>query len=264
MRDNQAGTAALVLVGGLLILVALMRRIPLRFEVAGTKVDATYEIDMAFDAGRDAGVREGLEVAVEEVRSSVERGDAKTELLDELWREIEMRLGRWSRGSQPFDMLTAQQNEGGVPASNEGDDRNAKRTSQAAHAISYDAMATAAVVGITQRQLDYWAHTGLVEPSVTLGASVQHARYSFRDVLLLKVIKRLLDAGVSLPQIRTVIVHLKERPTNALRETTLVSDGQSVYEATSPDEVIELLQNGRATFGIALGRLLREVEQELN
>lgn len=99
---------------------------------------------------------------------------------------------------------------------------------------------------------------------MTLGASVQHARYSFRDVLLLKVIKRLLDAGVSLPQIRTVIVHLKERPTNALRETTLVSDGQSVYEATSPDEVIELLQNGRATFGIALGRLLREVEQELN
>src|SRR5690606_12921925 len=66
--------------------------------------------------------------------------------------------------------------------------------------------------GITYRQLDYWARTGLVEPSIrTASGSGSQRLYSFRDILVLKVVKRLLDTGVSLQQIRTAVHHLHER-----------------------------------------------------
>lgn len=121
-----------------------------------------------------------------------------------------------------------------------------------------------AAAGVTYRQLDYWARTGLVEPSVrgATGCGTQRL-YSFRDVLLLKIFKRLLDAGVSLQQIRTAIVHLRERGTEDLTRVTLMSDGASVYECRSPDEVIDLLQGGQGVFGIAIGGVWREIEGTL-
>ena len=118
--------------------------------------------------------------------------------------------------------------------------------------------------GVTYRQLDYWAKTGLVEPSVR-GAHDSGAQrlYSFRDVLVLKVVKRLLDTGISLEQIRAAVHHLRDRGTSDLAQVTLMSDGVSVYEATSPDEVIDLLASGQGVFGIALGRVWQEVEGNL-
>ena len=118
--------------------------------------------------------------------------------------------------------------------------------------------------GITYRQLDYWARTGLVEPSVrgASGSGTQRL-YSFRDILLLKVIKRLLDAGISLQQIRTAVHHLRARGTDDLTRVTLMSDGASVYECTSNDEVIDLLQGGQGVFGIAIGGVWREIEGSL-
>jgi DNA-binding transcriptional MerR regulator len=118
--------------------------------------------------------------------------------------------------------------------------------------------------GITYRQLDYWARTGLVEPSVrpATGSGTQRL-YGFRDILVLKVVKRLLDTGVSLQQIRTAVVHLRERGVEDLAQITLMSDGASVYECTSADEVIDLVQGGQGVFGIAVGRVWREVEGEL-
>ncbi len=87
--------------------------------------------------------------------------------------------------------------------------------------------------------------------------------YSFRDILILKVIKRLLDAGISLQQIRTAVTHLRERGTDDLTRVTLMSDGASVYECTSNDEVIDLLQGGQGVFGIAIGGVWREIEGTL-
>ena len=118
--------------------------------------------------------------------------------------------------------------------------------------------------GITYRQLDYWARTGLVEPSVrgATGSGTQRL-YGFRDILVLKVVKRLLDTGVSLQQIRVAVSHLRERGVDDLARITLMSDGASVYECTSADEVIDLVQGGQGVFGIALGRVWREVEGEL-
>jgi DNA-binding transcriptional MerR regulator len=118
--------------------------------------------------------------------------------------------------------------------------------------------------GITYRQLDYWARTKLVEPTVraATGSGTQRL-YSFRDVLLLKIIKRLLDAGISLQQIRTAVEHLRERGTDDITRVTLMSDGASVYECRSPDEVIDLVQGGQGVFGIAIGGVWREIEGTL-
>src|SRR5260370_678364 len=118
--------------------------------------------------------------------------------------------------------------------------------------------------GITYRQLDYWARTGLVEPSVRPAAGSGSQRlYGFRDILVLKVVKRLLDTGISLQQIRAAVTHLRERGSVDLAQVTLMSDGVSVYEGTSPDEVVDLLQGRHGLFGIALGRVWREVEGTL-
>ena len=118
--------------------------------------------------------------------------------------------------------------------------------------------------GITYRQLDYWARTKLVEPSVrSAGGSGTQRLYSFKDILLLKIIKRLLDAGVSLQQIRVAVDHLRTRGTDDLTQVTLMSDGASVYECRSADEVIDLLQGGQGVFGIAVGGVWREIEGTL-
>jgi DNA-binding transcriptional MerR regulator len=81
--------------------------------------------------------------------------------------------------------------------------------------------------------------------------------------LLLKVIKRLLDAGVSLQQIRSAVHHLRLRGTDDLTQVTLMSDGASVYECRSADEVIDLLAGGPGVFGIAIGGVWREIEGSL-
>jgi DNA-binding transcriptional MerR regulator len=130
--------------------------------------------------------------------------------------------------------------------------------------LGYRGPTACKAAGITYRQLDYWARTGLVEPSVrpATGSGTQRL-YSFRDILVLKVVKRLLDTGVSLQQIRVAVGHLRERGVDDLAQITLMSDGASVYECMSADEVIDLVQGGQGVFGIAVGRVWREVEGSL-
>ncbi len=130
--------------------------------------------------------------------------------------------------------------------------------------VGYRGPVACAAAGITYRQLDYWARTGLVEPSVRAAAGSGSLRlYSFRDILVLKVVKRLLDTGIALQQIRAAVVHLRNRGTSDLAHLTLMSDGVSVYECTSSDEVVDLLQGGQGVFGIALGRIWQEVDGSL-
>ncbi len=130
--------------------------------------------------------------------------------------------------------------------------------------IGYRGPTACSAAGITYRQLDYWARTGLVEPSVRAAhGSGSQRLYSFRDILVLKVVKRLLDTGISLQQIRAAVQHLRDRGGADLAQVTLMSDGVSVYECTSTDEVVDLLQGGQGVFGIALGRVWREVEGDL-
>mgnify|MGYP004550641721 CR=1 FL=1 len=128
----------------------------------------------------------------------------------------------------------------------------------------YRGAIAARAAGISYRQLDYWARTGLVEPTVRGAAGSGSQRlYGFRDILVLKLVKRLLDTGISLQQIRTAVNQLREAGVSDLAQTTLMSDGASVYLCTSNDEVIDLVSRGQGVFGIAVGKVLREVETTL-
>jgi DNA-binding transcriptional MerR regulator len=121
------------------------------------------------------------------------------------------------------------------------------------------------LVGITYRQLDYWARTGLVTPSVRAadGSGTQRL-YSFTDVVELRIIKRLLDAGVSLRQIREAIGYLrKESGGKPLSDVTLMSDGKRIYACHSNEEVVDVLSHGQAVFGIAVGRVWADTEGDL-
>jgi len=128
----------------------------------------------------------------------------------------------------------------------------------------YRGAVAARAAGISYRQLDYWARTQLVEPTVRGAAGSGSQRlYGFRDILVLKLVKRLLDTGISLQQIRTAVTQLREAGIDDLAQTTLMSDGASVYLCTSDDEVIDLVNRGQGVFGIAVGKVLREVETSL-
>lgn len=131
--------------------------------------------------------------------------------------------------------------------------------------IGYRGPTACAAAGITYRQLDYWARTGLVEPSVraAYGSGTQRL-YSFRDVVVLKIVKRFLDTGVALQNIRAAVQHLRARGFRDLERMTLMSDGATVYECSSPDEVVSLLQGGQGVFGIAVGVVWRDVETALS
>ncbi len=140
----------------------------------------------------------------------------------------------------------------------------AERPGGSAQDVGYRGPTACSAAGITYRQLDYWARTGLVEPSVREASGSGTSRlYSFRDILVLKVVKKLLDAGVSLVNIRTAIGTLRDRGVADLAQITLMSDGTTVYECTSTDEVVDLLQGGQAVFAIAVGRHVRDVEGTL-
>ena len=128
----------------------------------------------------------------------------------------------------------------------------------------YRGVVACSAAGISYRQLDYWARTGLVEPSIrTASGSGTSRLYSFRDILVLKIVKRLLDTGISLQNVRSAVEHLRARGTADLATLTLMSDGASIYECASADDVIDLLAGGQGVFGIAIGSVWREVEGTL-
>jgi len=131
--------------------------------------------------------------------------------------------------------------------------------------VGYRGVTACHAVGISYRQLDYWARTCLVVPSVrdASGSGTQRL-YSFRDLVVLKVVKRLLDAGVSLQNIRRAIEALRSRGVGDLAGITLISDGTTVYECRSTEEVVDLLQGGQGVFGIAIGGAFKEIQGTLS
>lgn len=117
------------------------------------------------------------------------------------------------------------------------------------------------LVGISYRQLDYWARTGLVRPSVRdADGSGSQRLYSFHDLLQLRIIKKLLDAGVSLQRVRKAVDFLKDHLKKSPQGLTLMSDGSRIYAFESPDEVFDLLQKGQGVFGIAVDKVWSDLE----
>ena len=119
------------------------------------------------------------------------------------------------------------------------------------------------VVGVTYRQLDYWARTELVVPSVRdAGGSGTQRLYSFQDILKLRIIKSLLDTGVTLQKIRRAtdfLAGMKQSP----QGTTLISDGRRVYAEASPDFLLDLLAKGQGVFAISIDGQWKDLEKDL-
>jgi DNA-binding transcriptional MerR regulator len=133
------------------------------------------------------------------------------------------------------------------------------RIADAEH-LGYRAPVAQQATGITYRQLDYWARTGIVAPSVRSAAGSGSQRlYSFKDILVLKIVKRLLDAGVSLQNVRLAVDHLRQRGVQDLAGVTLFSDGVGVYECSCGEEVVDLLRGGQGVFGIAVSGAIDEL-----
>ncbi|MFJ2729331.1 MerR family transcriptional regulator [Streptomyces collinus] len=130
--------------------------------------------------------------------------------------------------------------------------------------LGYRGPTACAAVGISYRQLDYWARTGLVEPSARSASGRGSERlYSFRDVVLLRIIKRFLDTGVSLQIMRDAVQRLRTRRFAELAGLTLMFDGTTIYECSTPDEVHGLLQGGQGIFGVAVGVVVQDVTKTL-
>jgi DNA-binding transcriptional MerR regulator/DNA-binding PadR family transcriptional regulator len=131
--------------------------------------------------------------------------------------------------------------------------------------LGYRGPTVSELVGISYRRLDYWARTGLVTPSVRAAdGSGSQGLYSFTDVVELRIIKRLQDAGVSLRQIRTALGYLRQESGGMpLTDVTLLSDGHRIYACRSREDVMDVFSKGQAVFGIAVGRVWADTEGDL-
>ena len=133
-------------------------------------------------------------------------------------------------------------------------------TGDETRAVGYNAPTVAQIAGITYRQLDYWTRTGLVTASITSAAGPGTRRlYSFRDILIIKIIASLFDAGLSLKAVRTALNTLTDLGVDDLAATTLFSDGTTIYHCHSDDEIIDLLAAGQGVFGVAVPGLLKDL-----
>ena len=122
------------------------------------------------------------------------------------------------------------------------------------------------IVGITYRQLDYWARTDLIRPSIAdaRGSGTQR-RYSYRDLVELKVIKNLLDAGVSLQLARKGIEYIRQNLGEDIASASLVMNGPQSVLAHSDGEVIDLMRKGQGVFSIvALGPVVDDLESAIH
>jgi DNA-binding transcriptional MerR regulator len=122
------------------------------------------------------------------------------------------------------------------------------------------------IVGITYRQLDYWARTDLLRPSLAdaQGSGTQR-RYSYRDLVALKVIKSLLDGGVSLQTARRAIDYLREHLGEDLASASLVIEGTSSVLARTGDDIVDLVRKGQGVLNIVpLGGLVESLQASIH
>lgn len=122
----------------------------------------------------------------------------------------------------------------------------------------------AKVVGITYRQLDYWARTNLIRPSLSdASGSGSRRRYSYKDLLELRVIKTLLDAGIKLESVRDVFDYMRQHLDTDIASAHLVINGNSVVLARG-DELIDVLAKGQGVLNVlSLAGVKSEVDAQL-
>ena len=130
----------------------------------------------------------------------------------------------------------------------------------------YSGQKTAEIVGITYRQLDYWARTNLVRPSLAdAKGSGSRRRYSYRDLLELKAIKRLLDAGIKLEVVRDVFGYLRDNLGADIAQANLVIQGTKSVLIQTDGELIDLVKQGQGVLNILpLGAVKQELDARIH
>ncbi|HET7481765.1 MAG TPA: MerR family transcriptional regulator [Actinomycetota bacterium] len=129
--------------------------------------------------------------------------------------------------------------------------------------VGYRGPQACKIVDITYRQLDYWTRTGLVEPTVQAATGSGSQRlYSFNDLLQLKVIKSLTDAGASLQKVRQAIDFVRDNLDDDWSRLTIATDGTKVYALTSEAEVLDLLRSGQGVLGAVVA--VEKMRDQLN
>ena len=122
------------------------------------------------------------------------------------------------------------------------------------------------ITGISYRQLDHWTTTKLITASVrNIKGSGFHRIYSFNDIVLVKLVKKLRSAGISLQKIRIALKNVNKilGKNSNISDVSIFSDGSSIYVLTDNDQMIDLLKKGQAVFGISLGPVHTETEAEI-
>jgi len=115
---------------------------------------------------------------------------------------------------------------------------------------TYSGTQAARIAGISYRRLDYWARTDLVRPTAAdAQGSGSRRRYTYRDLLELRVIKNLLDAGFKLESIRRVFAYMREHVTSDISAAHIVISGSSVILCDG-DELIDVLRHGQGVLNI--------------
>jgi DNA-binding transcriptional MerR regulator len=130
----------------------------------------------------------------------------------------------------------------------------------------FSGAAVCRITGVTYRQLDYWARTELVTPSVASAkGSGSKRRYSYRDILEVKVVKSLLDAGVALGRARQAVECLRDGLGVDLASASLVLTSSSSVLAASNGELVDLLRGGQGVFNIVpMSSVVADIEVQLS
>lgn len=128
----------------------------------------------------------------------------------------------------------------------------------------YSGTQAAKVVGISYRQLDYWARTDLIRPSLSdASGSGSRRRYSYKDLLELRVIKTLLDAGLKLESVRDVFEYMRQHVDTDIAAAHLVINGNSVVLAQG-EQLIDVLAKGQGVLNVlSLAGVKQEVDSQL-
>ena len=135
-------------------------------------------------------------------------------------------------------------------------------------ALIFGRKAVVELTGVSGRQVDHWATTGVVRPSVK-GAAGKGSRreYAFRDLVALKVAKKLREEGISLQKIRKALVWLRKNFPDVrqpLAELRLVTDGVNLFVLDrDPEKILDVLKGGQFVFALALGEIIEGLRGDL-
>jgi DNA-binding transcriptional MerR regulator len=129
---------------------------------------------------------------------------------------------------------------------------------------TYSGNQAAAIVGITYRQLDYWARTNLIRPTAAdATGSGTRRQYTYKDLLELKVVKKLLDSGIKLTSVRDVFAYMREHVDTEIISAHIVIDGSSVILCDG-DNLVDVVRHGQGVLNVLpLSGVKDEVDRQI-